>query len=460
MLFNVLAVCAMLVTSCASPSTPATTIVSTVIVAGTPMVVTATPEATKNPYDSNAPIKLMIDGARQPVVDAFLKKYPEYKDKIEVMSDSMGVFLDKLLLWNNVGSGWPDVLFNEVNVIRLANSKQYDYYDADLTQWVSKDILNQFYPGSMAPCTGPDGKIICIRNDVAPNLFYYNVPLFKKWGYTVPATWEEFLSLAQKVAKDHPGTVMAELDSFRPDMQYYVGAECPMMDPLSPTSFRVNFLHPNCQRMSKMLDDLNALGVMDKSGTFSAGLVDKWQQNEWLTFIGPNWLADFVIKGLYLDPAKTEPGIVGIAPMLKFADQTQIWTGSSGGGGWVMSRYTKNPELAMKFIMFAATDPDVTLNGPTQAAFQPGGDAWAQALGPRSPLIAKDPDPYPTLKLMAGSIWPDWLEGPPIVGNVMYPFFTDVMAGKRTVVDCANDIQKGLVDLVQKLGYEVITTGP
>ena len=476
-LVGVLVVLGVLITSCTNatqaPTQAPQIIEVTKIVAGTSVVekvtqvvekevvVTATAEPTQNPYDEKAPIKVMADTTRAPAVDLFIKAHPEYKDMVQYMTDDRGVFLNKLLLYNNVGSGWMDVIFTETNVLRLAGTKQYDNFTADLTDWIPKETLDQFYPGANAPCTTPDGRLVCLRNDIAPMILYFNVKNMKDWGYTVPTTWEEFYALALKVSTEHPGTIMGSVNNWIPEKLYFVGSECPVMNPISETTYRVNFLHPNCQRMSKMLDDLTMLGVMDLNGAFAAGTAEKFKKNEWLTWIGPCWEADFILKGVFLDPTdKNFEGIVGMAPMVKWADQEQIWTGSGGGAAWSMSRHTKNPMLAVELILFVTTDPSVTSVAVTQSAFQPGGDEWAKALQARSPLIAKDPDPYLAMNIMAGAIWPDMLEGPPLADAAIAPFAADIMAGKTTWVGAAEAIQAALVEQVVKAGYEVETTGP
>ena len=219
----------------------------TKIVAGTPVVekvvetkvveqevvVTATPEPTVSPYDPDAPIKIMADTTRFPVIDLFLEAFPEYKGKIEAMTDTRGVFLQKLLLYNNVGDGWPDVIFHETAALRTANTAQYDFYPADLSLWVEQDLIDEFYPGANADCTARDGKVICLRNDIAPNIFYYNVPFFEEFGYTVPTTWEEYIALGEKVAEEHPGYFIGPLDNWATSRVWYVGSECPMMNPIT-----------------------------------------------------------------------------------------------------------------------------------------------------------------------------------------------------------------------------------
>jgi len=200
---SVLILAATLLSACGPTSTPVTIIQTvqvevekqvTKIVEGTPVVetvkeqvvVTATAAPTENPYDEKAPIKVMADSTRYPAVDLFIQAHPEYKDLVQTMTDARDQFRNKLLLYNNVGSGWMDVIFHECEELRIAATKQYDNYMADLTPWVPKEIIDQFYAGSMAPCTLPDGKIICLRNDIAPFLLYYNTKTMKEWAIPFP----------------------------------------------------------------------------------------------------------------------------------------------------------------------------------------------------------------------------------------------------------------------------------
>ena len=37
-----------------------------------------------------------------------------------------------------------------------------------------------------------NGSVYCLRNDLAQNVLWYNKTLMDKWGYQVPATWEQY----------------------------------------------------------------------------------------------------------------------------------------------------------------------------------------------------------------------------------------------------------------------------
>lgn len=118
---------------------------------------------------------------------------------------------------------------------------------------------------------------------------FYNVPAMAEFGYQLPTTWEEYVALAQQVAEEHPGYTMGQLDGWSHSC---CGTAIRNARSCNRSARRasVNFLHPNCQRMSEMLDTVNALGVLDHQGTFSAGYGQIWEEGNWLIHFGPSWL--------------------------------------------------------------------------------------------------------------------------------------------------------------------------
>lgn len=413
--------------------------------------------------DPTAPIKVWVDGERARQVQAFIDANPDKAGLIELINEPLGAnILQRMLLYNNVGSGWPDVIFDAPATFRTLNTPAYDFYPADLTPYIPQDVLDNLYPGANAPCIATDGKMLCVRNDIAPNLMYYNIPAMQEFGYTPPTTWEEYMDLAQRVAEEHPGYTLGQLDSWEANLLWYHPADCPLLQPLTASSFRVNFLHPNCQRVSEMLDTVNALGVLDSQGTFSSGYGDVWKAGNWLLHFGPAWEADFVIKGAYLNPEDAAThGTVGVALLPNWEDQTLPTTSGVGGGAYVMSRHTRNSDLAIELILFVTTDPGVGAVQASLPAYMPSAAIWGESLLNRVPMLATDPDPWTVINEAAGYIRTDSaFEGPPVSSPVFSPLFSEVAAGNRTVVSLTDDLQAALVQQVTESGFEVITTGP
>ena len=160
----------LVLTACTSAATPAGPSVVTQIVNGTPQVITATTAPTLNPYDENAPITVWIDQDRQPYIDAYKKANPDKASLINSVIVDREQFPAKVLLFNNTGQGWPDVVFAEPRLVaRVADAAHQ--FPLDLKQWIPADTLNNY--DGMANCTFGD-KVYCVRNDLAQYVLYYN----------------------------------------------------------------------------------------------------------------------------------------------------------------------------------------------------------------------------------------------------------------------------------------------
>ena len=164
-------------------------------------------ETTGVKIDENAPVVVWIDAARKPAADKYLETHPDKANLVKIEIVDRGQFAAKVLLFNNTGSGWPDVVFAEPNIV-MYNADVAHNFPMDLTEWVDKKIVDAFVPGSLDPCYSSDKKLLCLRNDLAPLVLWYNKPLMDEFGYDVPTTWEEFQALSDKLAAEHPGYVM------------------------------------------------------------------------------------------------------------------------------------------------------------------------------------------------------------------------------------------------------------
>ena len=74
----------------------------------------------------------------------------------------------------------------------------------------------------------------------------------KQWGYKVPATWEDYQALGEKVATEHPGYLVgAAGDTFTPEI-YMWASKCGANQITGPKAVTVNTtsdeLHPDGRR--------------------------------------------------------------------------------------------------------------------------------------------------------------------------------------------------------------------
>src|SRR6478672_589863 len=67
--------------------------------------------------DDNAPITVWIDQPRQPMIDAYIKAFPDKGKLIKAVIVDREQFPAKVLLFNNTNQGWPDVVFAEPRLV-------------------------------------------------------------------------------------------------------------------------------------------------------------------------------------------------------------------------------------------------------------------------------------------------------------------------------------------------------
>ncbi len=445
--------------ACATP-TPQT-IVQTVqvtsqievtrVVAGTPQTVqiTTTPAPTQNPYDDTAPITVWIDAARKPMADLWTKTHADQASLVKFEIVDRGQFPSKVLLFNNSGAGWPDAIFAEPNIVQHVADAAHDY-PMDLTPWVDAKVVSQFVPGSLDPCYSSDKKLLCLRNDLAPNVLWYDKTQMDQFGYTIPTTWEDFQALGDKIVKEHPGYILGTADN---EPTFYMWASgCPVAHPLSTSKVQINATDPKCTRVAQMVDHMTANGSLSRLGPFDPKYIKLGNDNKLLMMICAAWCGDYVFNGTYY---KTLDNRLAAALPPKWAADDKAYTGNWGGAAWAVSQHTVNPKLAVAIAVYMTTDIDVTQIVGTMPAYGPAADAWSKKLD-SSKLYAANP--YAVMKQAVGMVNPDFTD---VVRYDLLagfkPFLTAVEKSQPTEPTLA-DVQKVLTDLAEKEGYEVVAT--
>jgi ABC-type glycerol-3-phosphate transport system substrate-binding protein len=395
---------------------------------------------------SNSPIVAWVDSTRLPGVQLYAKEHPNVKVKIVTVDRAQ--LPEKILLFNRAGSGWPDVVFAEPNLIaRVADNAHH--YPIDLTPYVSQDILNKFAPGSLAPCQ-IGGKLYCIRNDLAQDVLWYNAKLMKQFGYTVPTTWEQYQALGLRVAKEHPGYVIGAFGDSQALDSYFWASQCPASQLTGADTVRINLSSPNCTRVANLVDPLIQAGVLPKLGPFDADFVKLGTSDKILMMPAASWYGEYVFKPNY----KTPNGELAAAPPPPWANESRAWTGAQGGSSWAVSSHTQKLKAAVDLAVWMATSTDYQATAVTFPAYLPAADAWSKTIA-NDPLYASDP--YPVLKQSASLIWPGWssVRYDP-EGTFQQVVIVAVQHGK-TVASALPTYQNQLVQLAQTNSYTVVT---
>jgi ABC-type glycerol-3-phosphate transport system substrate-binding protein len=400
--------------------------------------------------DDKAPVTVWIDAARKPAADKYLATHPDKKDLVKFEIVDRGQFGAKVLLFNNAGSGWPDVVFAEPNLQQYVAAPSHNF-PLDLTPLVSKDIVDKFVPGSLDPCYTTDKKLICLRNDLAPNVLWYNKKLMDEFGYQIPTTWEEYIALSDKVAKEHPGYVMASAGD--PQLMFFWPSGCPIAQPLSLSEVVINTSDPKCVRVAKLMDHMIANGTMSKYGQFDPKFIEIANNNKLLMLPGAAWMGDFVFGGKPDSSYyKTADKQLAAAPYPKWQDADKAYTGNWGGSAWSVSRHTKNPKLAAEIATYMTTDTEVGKLVGTMPAYGPAAEAWQKGMD-TNPLYAKNP--YEVMKQSAGLVNPNFTDGVRYdLREGFKPLMAAVEKGEPIEPTLAK-VQEMLKALAEKEGYAV-----
>jgi multiple sugar transport system substrate-binding protein len=416
---------------------------------------TSAADASLPPGDPTAPIVVWADQTRVPAVEAWQAAHPEQADLVTVEVVDILQIPAQIALANNVGEGWPDVVFNGANLIAMTATERNDWA-MDLAPFLSQELLDQFEPAVMAECVRPDGRIICLSNDVAQSVTYYNKPLMDEFGYSVPTTWEELAALGEKVAVEHPGYLIGAFgDALSLDM-YFWPSRCRTGQLVDEDTVYINVLAPECVRAAQWVDRLQALGVVARVGTFDPSFVEAANQDKLLILTAPSWFGEFVFGGtpesVYYTEAK---GQLGVALPPRWEADDQPYFGGQGGAAWAVSKHTRNPQLALDLVTWLSTAPEYQVDlAPTYPAYKPPAQDWVARIA-QNPLYANDPGPV----YIEAAAFQD-----PDFGIVTYDtatiFATTVIAALnegRTVESSLQAFQDALVQAAQVAGYEVVT---
>jgi len=353
---------------------------------------------------STGPLTVWVDSTRVPAVQAYKKAHPDAKVNMVVYdgdANGSNTLQTKVELYNRTGTGWPDVVFSAEN-----NETSWTVnagFTAPLNQGlIPSTFLGNFATGALDPCT-VNGKVYCLRNDMAMDVLWYNATLMQQWGYQVPTTWPQYEQLGEKVAAQHPGYLVGNVgDTFTPEI-YMWASQCPANQITGLRAVTVNVTSANCTRMASLLDTLVKAGSMSKLGVFSTAF-DKKEKGKVLMLPGPAWFGGAVFdtpSGL-----NTPKGQLAVAAMPQWPGTATPSTGDVGGGLWLLSAHSRHLTAAVDFLTWVTGDNAYQDDlAPGYPAYTPAATAWL-ANQAKSGYYASDI--AAPLQQAAGQVWSGW----------------------------------------------------
>jgi ABC-type glycerol-3-phosphate transport system substrate-binding protein len=361
----------------------------------------------KQAPQSAGTLTVWVDATRLPAAQAYQKAHPSVKlDIVTYDGDANGAntLQTKVDLFDRTGKGWPDVVFSgEQNETSWAVTAGFA---APLNEGlISSSTLGNFATGAMSVCT-VDGKVYCLRNDLAQAVLWYNAPLMKKWGYQVPTTWPQYQQLGEQVARQHAGYLVGNAgDTFTPEI-YMWASQCQASDITGLRSVTVNVTTPNCERMASLLDTLIKAGSMSKLGVFSTAF-NKNEKGKVLMLPGPAWFSGAVFDSK--SGLNVPKGLLAAAPMPQWPGSSAASTGNVGGGTWLLSAHSAHLKAAVDFATWVTTSNAYQGDlAPGYPAYAPAAKVWLANQASSGYYAA---NPAPVLEQAAGQVWTGWNYG-------------------------------------------------
>ncbi|EXG82638.1 ABC transporter substrate-binding protein [Cryptosporangium arvum] len=404
--------------------------------------------------DDKATITVWVDADRTKAADAFTKANPGTPIKVVTYDGSANgsnSFRTKVQLFDRAQSGWPDVVFSSQNndaawASQKSNGKQA--FAAVLNDGlVAKDTLDQFTSGSLNPCT-VDGKVYCLRNDLAQAVLWYNKTLLDQFGYQVPKTWEEYQALGEKVGREHPGYIVGTVgDAWTPEV-FFWASKCRANGITGPKAVTVDTGSAECKRAATMLDTLITNGTTPNVSVFTPEFVKKYS-GKVLLMPGPAWYAGAIFNNP--ESLNVPKGQLGVAPPPAWGSDKAV-TGNVGGGTWFVSSHSKNLKAAESFVRFVTTADDYQVAvAPGYPAYAPAAEKWVKKQE-TSGYYATDL----TAVVEAGtSIWDGWGSGIFSQEAVWAKTITPAIAGGKSLVSLLPEWEQAIKNQAQVNGYTV-----
>ena len=405
-------------------------------------------------------LTVWVDSVRLPAAKLYAKTHPKVHLNIVTFDgDSNGAttLQAKIQLWNRTGHGWPDVIFSEqVNDPVWMASKPFDYA-ADLENNVfPKTIVSKIPAPSISQCT-VNGHLVCIQDNLAPEVLYYNKKLMAQFGYQVPTTWQQWAQIGNDVAKNHPGYIIGTVGDSYGHWLYLWADQCPLSTLKGPSTVLINATDSHCTRMANLLDPLIANKSVSDVTVFSPDFAKQYggTADKVLMMPGPAWYA----LSLFRDTLKLPAGEWTATTPLRWGSEPLV-TGQVGGGPWIISKHTKNMAAAVDFVKWNVTTAKLNTKEANYAAIAPGLPSYDPAAAGWLGTLNKDPffaaPPGPAIGKAPNYVWKGW-------GIVTYPdqpvwsnsVVTQLVAGK-SLSSLLPALGQGLAQAAQAAGYKVV----
>jgi multiple sugar transport system substrate-binding protein len=342
----------------------------------------------------------------------------------------------------------PDVIFmSDIGYTAQLSTRRSNYL-MDLTDKVPQALQDEFYPNGNSPCH-VNGKLLCLRNDLAHDIVWYDKPAMEALGKAVPTTWEEFEALGAELGPQ--GYVLGSATESGLLQAFLVSDGCDLAMPVEgkEDTLKIDLTTDKCLKPARLIDAMVKNGSLSKIGVFEPDYVNLAKSGKVPVMVGPTWFGEYVIKPTYEWPA----GKLADALPLKWDDQSQPLTWSWGGGTYGGWKDTAHPAEVVDLIQWMATDIDNQKNAVTLPAHKPSSLAWGERL--KADAYYASPDVFDIQVKAAEYSHPGYTSLRFVIADAIAKIVSQSVASGGTVEAALPALQTELTNLAKLNGYTV-----
>lgn len=384
------------------------------------------------------------------VVDLW-NKGPGKKDRITVTvkkQASGDTLVTKILTAHKAGKA-PDLVQAEYQALPTLVSNDAV---ADIAGEVG-DAKGKFADGVWQQTTLGTDAVYAVPQDIGPMMFYYREDLFKKYGLTVPTTWEQFAETARALKKKAPDTDLTTFSAN--DSGLFAGLAQQAGAKWWTTSgdkWQVGINDAASQKVAGFWGDLVKEGAVDNQPMYTPAWNKALNTGKQIAWVSAVWA-----PGTLTTAAPDTKGKWAMALLPQWSPSENV-TGSWGGSSTAVTTDSEHKAAAAKFAAWLNTDGDAL-----QALAKESGIYPAATNAQTSGAFATPPDYFSNqsdfyteaaeiAKTTAPSAW-----GPNV--NVAYTTFKDAFGkaakDKSDFVAALDTMQDDTVADLEKQGFEV-----
>ncbi|MET9082877.1 extracellular solute-binding protein [Streptomyces sp. NPDC004237] len=323
---------------------------------------------------------------------------------------------------------------------------------ADISKNVG-DAKSKFADGVWQQVTLGTDAVYAVPQDIGPMMFYYRADLFKKYGLTVPTTWDEFASTARALKKKAPDTDLTTFSAN--DSGLFAGLAQQAGAQWWTTSgdkWKVAINDAATQKVAKFWGGLVKEGAIDNQPMYTPAWNKALNTGKQIAWVSAVWA-----PGTLTTAAPDTKGKWAMAPLPQWSASEDV-TGSWGGSSTAVTTDSKHQEAAAKFAAWLNTDGDALNALAKESGIYPASSS-AQLSGAFSnppEYFSNQADFYTEAAKIAKTTAPSaW--GPNV--NVAYTSFNDAFGtaakNKSDFVTALNTMQDATVADMKKQGFEV-----